>query len=100
MLTISPMLFFFCFFYFLYLFIFSPKLRVKCHYVDTRAVLVRADTPLKELIQRVQEKFQSERPLRLKYKDEDHHMLSMIDDEDWLMAQQVHMGVTGGLERM
>ncbi|KAF9286978.1 hypothetical protein BGZ68_002358, partial [Mortierella alpina] len=76
------------------------KLRVKCHYVDTRAVLVRADTPLKELIQRVQEKFQSDRPLRLKYKDEDHHMLSMIDDEDWLMAQQVHMGVTGGLDRM
>ncbi|KAF9983288.1 hypothetical protein BGZ75_005257 [Mortierella antarctica] len=76
------------------------KLRVKCHYVDTRAVLVRADTPLKELIQRVQEKFQSDRPLRLKYKDEDHHMLSMIDDEDWLMAQQVHLGVTGGLDRM
>ncbi|KAG0210862.1 hypothetical protein BGX28_008829 [Mortierella sp. GBA30] len=64
------------------------KLRVKCHYVDTRAVLVRADTPLKELVQRIQEKFQADRPLRLKYKDEDHHMLSMIDDEDWLMAQQ------------
>ncbi|KAF9383504.1 hypothetical protein CPB97_006423 [Podila verticillata] len=76
------------------------KLRVKCHYIDTRAVLVRADTPLQELIQRVQEKFQADRPLKLKYKDEDHHMLSMIDDEDWLMAQQVHMETMGTLDRM
>ncbi|KAI8594856.1 hypothetical protein EDD21DRAFT_392734 [Dissophora ornata] len=76
------------------------KLRVKCHYIDTRAVLVRADTPLQELLQRVQEKFQTQRPLKLKYKDEDAHMLSMIDDEDWLMAQQVHMETTGSLDRM
>ncbi|KAF9274159.1 hypothetical protein BGZ88_003221 [Linnemannia elongata] len=76
------------------------KLRVKCHYIDTRAVLVRADTPLEELIQRIQEKFQADRPLKLKYKDEDQHMLSMVDDEDWLMAQQVHMETTGSLERM
>ncbi|KAF9433643.1 hypothetical protein BGZ76_009175 [Entomortierella beljakovae] len=76
------------------------KLRVKCHYIDTRAVLVRADTPLYELIQKVQDKFQSDRPLKLKYRDEDSHMLSMIDDEDWLMAQQVHMETTGNLDRM
>ncbi|KAG0265248.1 hypothetical protein BGZ95_003382 [Linnemannia exigua] len=76
------------------------KLRVKCHYIDTRAVLVRADTPLHELLQKVQEKFQADRPLKLKYKDEDHHMLSMIDDEDWLMAQQVHMETQGSLDRM
>ncbi|KAG0272611.1 hypothetical protein BGZ95_011608, partial [Linnemannia exigua] len=76
------------------------KLRVKCHYIDTRAVLVRADTPLEELVQRIQEKFQADRPLKLKYKDEDHHMLSMVDDEDWLMAQQVHMEATGSLDRM
>ncbi|GJJ73769.1 hypothetical protein EMPS_06127 [Entomortierella parvispora] len=76
------------------------KLRVKCHYIDTRAVLVRVDTPLQELIQRVHEKFQTKRPLKLKYKDEDHHMLSMIDDEDWLMAQQVHMETMGSLDRM
>lgn len=76
------------------------KLRVKCHYIDTRAVLVRADTPLEELIQRIQEKFQADRPLKLKYKDEDQHMLSMVDDEDWLMAQQVHMETTGSLDRM
>ncbi|KAF9127596.1 hypothetical protein BGW39_005761 [Mortierella sp. 14UC] len=76
------------------------KLRVKCHYIDTRAVLVRADTPLEELVQRIQEKFQADRPLKLKYKDEDHHLLSMVDDEDWLMAQQVHMETTGSLDRM
>ncbi|KAF9404677.1 hypothetical protein BGZ94_004013 [Podila epigama] len=76
------------------------KLRVKCHYTDTRAVLVRVDTPIQELLQRVQEKFQSKRPLKLKYKDEDHHMLSMVDDEDWLMAQQVHLEATGSLDRM
>ncbi|KAG0065323.1 hypothetical protein BGZ90_001823 [Linnemannia elongata] len=76
------------------------KLRVKCHYIDTRAVLVRADTPLEELIQRIQEKFQADRPLKLRYKDEDQHMLSMVDDEDWLMAQQVHMETTGSLDRM
>ncbi|KAF9934094.1 hypothetical protein FBU30_003375 [Linnemannia zychae] len=76
------------------------KLRVKCHYTDTRAVLVRADTPLQELIQKVQEKFQSDRPLKLKYRDEDQHMLSMIDDEDWLMAQQVQMETQGSLDRM
>ncbi|KAF9351808.1 hypothetical protein BGX26_010240 [Mortierella sp. AD094] len=76
------------------------KLRVKCHYIDTRAVLVRPDTPIQELIQQVQKKFQSDRPLKLKYKDEDQHMLSMIDDEDWLMAQQVHRETTGSLDRM
>ncbi|KAF9107098.1 NAD-dependent protein deacetylase sirtuin-2 [Mortierella sp. AM989] len=76
------------------------KLRVKCHYIDTRAVLVRVDTPIQELIQKIQDKFQSERPLKLKYRDEDSHMLSMIDDEDWLMAQQVHMETTGNLDRM
>ncbi|KAK3825680.1 MAG: hypothetical protein J3Q66DRAFT_328326 [Benniella sp.] len=76
------------------------KLRVKCHYIDTRAVLVRADTPLKELMHRVQEKFQTDHPLKLKYKDEDHHMLSMIDDDDWLMAQQVHLETTGSLDRI
>ncbi|KAF9281420.1 hypothetical protein BKA57DRAFT_458020 [Linnemannia elongata] len=76
------------------------KLRVKCHYIDTRAVLVRVDTSLQELLQKVQEKFQADRPLKLKYKDEDHHMLSMIDDEDWLMAQQVQMETQGTLDRM
>ncbi|KAF9922910.1 hypothetical protein FBU30_006964 [Linnemannia zychae] len=76
------------------------KLRVKCHYIDTRAVLVRADTPLQELVQRIQEKFQADRPLKLKYRDEDHHMLSMVDDEDWLMAQQVHIETTGSLDRL
>ncbi|KAF8982992.1 hypothetical protein BGZ46_000213 [Entomortierella lignicola] len=76
------------------------KLRVKCHYIDTRAVLVRADSTLQELIQKVQDKFQSDRPLKLKYRDEDSHMLSMIDDEDWLMAQQVHMETTGNLDRI
>ncbi|KAF9277077.1 hypothetical protein BGZ74_003455, partial [Mortierella antarctica] len=76
------------------------KLRVKCHYTDTRAVLVRADTPIHELLQRVQEKFQVDRPLKLKCKDEDYHMLSMVDDEDWLMAQQVHLEATGSLDRM
>ncbi|GJJ70857.1 hypothetical protein EMPS_03207 [Entomortierella parvispora] len=76
------------------------KLRVKCHYTDTRAVLIRADTPLQELLQKVQDKFQSDRPLKLKYKDEDQHMLSMIDDEDWLMAQQVHLETMGTLDRI
>ncbi|KAF9542022.1 hypothetical protein EC957_002384 [Mortierella hygrophila] len=76
------------------------KLRVKCHYIDTRAVLVRADTPLEELIQRIQEKFQVDRPLKLRYRDEDQHMLSMVDDDDWLMAQQVHMETTGSLDRI
>ena len=27
-------------------------------------------------------------------------MLSMIDDEDWLMAQQVNMETMGNLDRM
>ncbi|KAF9578039.1 hypothetical protein BGW38_006387 [Lunasporangiospora selenospora] len=76
------------------------KIRVKCHYIDTRAVLVRADMPLQELVQRVQEKFQCTRTLKLKYKDEDQHMLSMIDDEDWLMAQDVHIRTMGGLDRI
>ncbi|KAF8938656.1 hypothetical protein BGZ47_008478 [Haplosporangium gracile] len=76
------------------------KLRVKCHYIDTRAVLVHANTPLEELIQRIQEKFQADRPLKLKYKDEDQHMLSMVDDDDWLLAQQVHIETTGSLDRM
>ncbi|KAG0273583.1 hypothetical protein BGZ96_004784, partial [Linnemannia gamsii] len=65
-------------------------LRVTCNYMgDERVVLVRKETSFRKLVQRIQEKFQSSQPFRIKfnygYKDE---KVSMVDDEDWVLAQR------------
>ncbi|KAF9999436.1 hypothetical protein BGZ65_005208, partial [Modicella reniformis] len=78
----------------------GAKLRVKCHYVDSRVVLIDSDADLEMLTQKVQEKFKTSRPLKLKYKDEDETLLSITDDEDWITAKTVHSEIHGGLCRM
>ncbi|CAG8543608.1 4044_t:CDS:2, partial [Acaulospora colombiana] len=53
---------------------------------DTRVVMVPVDIVFSELMKRIQEKFASDQPLKLKYKDDDDTYISMTDQEDWEIA--------------
>ncbi|KAF9136680.1 hypothetical protein BG015_003052, partial [Linnemannia schmuckeri] len=65
----------------------ANNLEVKCYYTDdVRVVLVREDITFRKLVQRIQEKFQSTRPLKLT--SERFGGALMVDDEDWLLVQQ------------
>lgn len=48
--------------------------------------MVSIDITFLDFVKRVQEKFNSNGPLKLKYKDEDSTMVSMTDQEDLEMA--------------
>ncbi|CAG8433767.1 11085_t:CDS:10 [Ambispora gerdemannii] len=76
------------------------KLKIKCYYKDTRVILVPSSIKFKELLQRIQEKFSSSSPFRLKYKDDDGEMVMMTDHEDLEMAIELISGATGGIGRM
>ncbi|GJJ67990.1 hypothetical protein EMPS_00336 [Entomortierella parvispora] len=83
--------------------VLRDKIHLKCHDgtdYDTRVVLVRVGTSFQELVKRVQEKFQWKRPPMLKYHDKDAstYTVTMVDDEDWLMFQQIHKKTNGTLE--
>ncbi|KAI8597588.1 hypothetical protein EDD21DRAFT_385093 [Dissophora ornata] len=66
------------------------ELHVKCHYKeDTRVILVRENISFRKLAQRIQEKFQLNQPLKFQYGDR-MSRVSMVDDEDWLLAQETH----------
>ncbi|KAJ3230187.1 Neutrophil cytosol factor 2 [Chytriomyces hyalinus] len=73
----------------------SDKIRVKCNYKgDTRQIMVPMDVTFKELQTKIQKKFESSRPLRLKYKDGDA-MVMMSDEEDMEIAFDI-AGVRSG----
>ncbi|TPX64712.1 hypothetical protein CcCBS67573_g08335 [Chytriomyces confervae] len=73
----------------------SDKIRVKCNYKgDTRQIMVPMDVTFKELQSKIQKKFDSSRPLRLKYKDGDA-MVMMSDEEDMEIAFDI-AGVRSG----
>lgn len=61
------------------------KIKVKCHYRDTRIVLIEPDIDVGEFMQRVRDKFDGAN-LVIKYKDEDGDMIIMTDQEDLAMA--------------
>ncbi|KAG9287906.1 hypothetical protein G9A89_017501 [Geosiphon pyriformis] len=68
-------------------FTLPAKIKIKCYYKDTRAILVPSTINFTELLKRIQEKFgPSSSPFRLKYKDEDGEMVMMTDQEDLEMA--------------
>jgi len=65
----------------------GAKIKVKCHYKDTRIVNVESDISIGEFIRRVQDKFDGMQ-LLIKYKDEDGDLVMMVDQEDLYMAMQ------------
>ncbi|KAJ3277235.1 hypothetical protein HK104_003522, partial [Borealophlyctis nickersoniae] len=64
----------------------KPQIKVKCHFTDTRIILVPTNVTFEELVYRVQDKFKQDQPLKLKYKDEDEEMVLMTDQEDLEVA--------------
>nr|KAJ3420507.1 hypothetical protein HK105_005589 [Polyrhizophydium stewartii] len=60
----------------------GDSIKVKCHYTESRFVLVPADVSFRELRERVTSKFQSDVLLSLKYKDEDGRLALMVNDDD------------------
>ncbi|TPX73573.1 hypothetical protein CcCBS67573_g05152 [Chytriomyces confervae] len=72
----------------------SDKIRVKCNYKDTRQIMVPMDVTFKELQLKIQKKFESSRPLQLKFKDGDA-MIMMNDQEDLEIAFEI-AGVAAG----
>jgi len=59
----------------------GPKIKVKCHFGDTRIVMIDDSTGYRELLRRVREKFTNSQ-LLLRYKDDDGDLIMMADDED------------------
>ncbi|KAJ9050199.1 hypothetical protein DSO57_1016530 [Entomophthora muscae] len=62
------------------------KMKIRCHFNDTRSLMVDAAIRFEELQTKIQEKFSSEVPLKLKYKDEDEELVLITDQEDLDMA--------------
>ncbi|KAI8607751.1 hypothetical protein BC830DRAFT_1175015 [Chytriomyces sp. MP71] len=73
----------------------SDKIRVKCHFKDTRQIMVPLEVTFKDFQVRIQKKFESARPLRLKYKDGDT-MVTMTDQEDMEIAFDMAGAFSGG----
>lgn len=64
-------------------------LRVKCHYNDTLVVVCDLNVTFSELVSKIQQKYNSPKPLRLKYKDEDQELVLMTDDDDLEFARSI-----------
>jgi hypothetical protein len=80
---------------------FAPgeRLKIKCHYTDTRIILVPVDITFNDLQYRIQKKFNAGGVLKLKYKDSDDEMVLMTDQEDLEIALEmngIEYGVIGG----
>lgn len=67
----------------------STSLKVKCHYKDTRVLIADPMITFSQLAERIQQKFNSPVPLRLKYKDEDDEFVIMTDQEDMDIARGI-----------
>jgi hypothetical protein len=62
------------------------KMKVKCHFGDTRTLMVSADISFEELQLKIQKKFSVNDGLKLRYKDEDEELVLITDQEDLDMA--------------
>ncbi|KAL1925262.1 uncharacterized protein VTP21DRAFT_145 [Calcarisporiella thermophila] len=84
------------------------KLKVKCYHQsqpdNTRVLLVDVEVTYNELMRRIQDKFGSPRPLRLKYRDEENELVLMTDDDDLMVARTIAeaamQGSDNGVERL
>ncbi|KAI8808219.1 hypothetical protein BJ742DRAFT_772214 [Cladochytrium replicatum] len=75
----------------------SEKIKVKCHYKDTRMVMMPFDVTFQSFKNRVKEKF-GLRDVKLKYRDEEGELVLMTDQEDMDVAFDV-AGLTDGSDR-
>ncbi|KAH6570832.1 hypothetical protein BASA50_003462 [Batrachochytrium salamandrivorans] len=74
----------------------SDTIKVKCHYTESRFILVPTNIPFRELRERISNKFSAQGLLSLKYKDEDGYMTMMINDDD--LDDAVSVSGVGRLE--
>ncbi|KAJ1559260.1 hypothetical protein HK405_011368, partial [Cladochytrium tenue] len=68
----------------------SDKVKIKCHFQDTRIIVVPVDVTFDDLSVRVQRKFGAAAPLTLKYRDSDGEMVLLTDQEDLEVAFEMH----------
>ncbi|KAJ3411428.1 hypothetical protein HDV05_002210 [Chytridiales sp. JEL 0842] len=68
----------------------GERVKIKCHYTDTRIILVPLDVSFNDLQSRIQRKFGAPGPLKLKYKDSDEEMVLMTDQEDLEIAFEMN----------
>ncbi|KAI8987403.1 hypothetical protein BDF20DRAFT_850031 [Mycotypha africana] len=69
----------------------NGKLKIKCHFTDTRIILSSLDIRYEELVSKVAEKFQIDpKSIQLAYKDDEEEKVLMIDDDDLDMARQIN----------
>lgn len=65
------------------------KLRVKAHYKENMVIACDFDVTFDELVAKIQRKFGTPKPLKLKYMDEDEEFVLMSDDEDLGLARSM-----------
>ncbi|KAK9681318.1 hypothetical protein K7432_015675 [Basidiobolus ranarum] len=64
------------------------KLKVKCHFNDTRVILVDQNATFQALLNRIKEKYGvTQGSLKLKYRDEDDELILITDQDDLDMAR-------------
>ncbi|KAJ3296063.1 hypothetical protein HDU76_006768, partial [Blyttiomyces sp. JEL0837] len=77
----------------------ADKFKIKCHYNETlRIIVVPPNVTFDDLSSRIQKKFGSPQPLKLKYRDNDNEMVLMTDQEDLEIAFEmagIEYGVPG-----
>ncbi|TPX33823.1 hypothetical protein SmJEL517_g03346 [Synchytrium microbalum] len=67
------------------------RIKLKCHYGDdTFMMLIAPNTLFPDLSSRIEKKFQSTHPLRLRYVDEDGEKVLMTDQEDMELALRLY----------
>lgn len=59
-------------------------------------MLLPSDCTYEDLLYRIQDKFNTSKPLRIKFRDEDGSLVLMTDDDDLLLAREVYAIGGGG----
>ncbi|ORZ39586.1 hypothetical protein BCR44DRAFT_1426825, partial [Catenaria anguillulae PL171] len=68
----------------------AGKLRVKVNFGDKRMLMLPADATFDELCDKIVEKFGTSK-FRVMFKDEDGELVSMTDDDDFLLCRSISM---------
>lgn len=76
----------------------GSKIKVKCHFKDTRIVLIEEGIRFDDFSKRVQEKFDGVGFAKIKYRDEDQEMITLTDQDDLLMALTTPDALSGKME--
>ncbi|XJO71112.1 hypothetical protein BDV3_000683 [Batrachochytrium dendrobatidis] len=74
----------------------TDSIKVKCHYIESRFIVVPINISFRDLRERVSAKFGVQGLLSLKYKDEEEFMTMMVNDDD--LDEAVAVSAQGRLE--